>query len=674
MAIARLDTAASAAAATLDYSVSAGTDRCLIVCTGHEVDGQITVDSVSYGGQAMEQIAQIDSADTGFSAGVSAWFLDDAGIAAASGTTITPTYSATPADEVIHAASYTGVNQVGGSTSFPQTATFEQNESTPNPNTTIDLTETDNGLIGAVVGMGNAGLSAWQSDMTEQTDQAALSSQSSYADRLSTTNANVTIEDTLATPNRVAGLSFELAQSGAALVKVINETIGIIFRNRDEGLVAWILPVSPIGITESVNQLVEAVGGIIKVIDETVGITEAKNSLLNLVRNIESTIGITESKNSLLNLVRNINSTVGITESSNRLKVIGAKVIDEIVGITEDTNRLMVIGAKVIDETVGITEARNSLQFLVRNIESTIGITETKNSLLNLVRVIDSTVGITEASNRLMVIGAKVIDEIVGITEDKNRLLGFVKVIDETVGITEARNSLISLVQVIDEIVGITETKNSLQNLVRNINSTVGITESRNSLLSLVRVIDETVGITELSNRLKVIGAKVIDEIVGITETINSLITTTVIIKVIDEIVGIIEAKNRLRNLVRVINESVGIIENIVRIGGELAAKLVGGGLSKVRRLKQYMTDIFPVTGQLLLKDNLDLIAKITFNESFDTKGKIIYTSVIEAVGKLGLKESLKLNAKLRVFDSFKIKNPKDYSVYKLLMDILDDI
>jgi hypothetical protein len=169
----------------------------------------------------MTQAFQIDTPDTGLSAGIACFYILDAGIQAASGTTITPTYSTTPADEIIAAASYTGVNQTGGATTVPETATAETNETTPNPHTTIDITEATGNLVVAAIACGNATTYTWQSDMTEQEETSDASSSIGFADRLSTTDLNVTIEPTVASQNRTAAGSAEFAAAvGPAITSV----------------------------------------------------------------------------------------------------------------------------------------------------------------------------------------------------------------------------------------------------------------------------------------------------------------------------------------------------------------------------------------------------------------------------------------------------------------------
>ncbi len=229
MAATRLDTAASVDATTQTFSVSAGSDRMLVACFQWEVSGQISVSSVDYGGQAMVQAVEQDTPDTGFSQGNSIWYLLEAGIAAASTSVITPTYSAAPDDQVIHAISYAGINQVGGSTTNPATAGAESNEATPNP-LISDLTETDEGCVVAVRGSGNVSTFTWASDLTEQTDQASASSGSSMADRLSTTSGNVNVEGTASSQNRGAQAVATFAPAAAATY----EQEGFRWRNDDD--------------------------------------------------------------------------------------------------------------------------------------------------------------------------------------------------------------------------------------------------------------------------------------------------------------------------------------------------------------------------------------------------------------------------------------------------------
>ena len=218
MSITRLDAALSAAAATLAYSISTGSDRLLVVAISAEDGVDPDATGVDYGGQAMTKVRS-ELADPGGSvvAFVAVWYLLEAGIAAAVGTTITPTYTEPQTDEIIHAASYAGVKQTSPVVEHKgdNTAT-----STPNPFTTVDLVEASGNMIFAAGVIGEPlpeGVASWQADLTEQTDQLDSSSASSIADRLSTTEGEIQVELTWVGPvNRAAIISVHFAQVGFA--------------------------------------------------------------------------------------------------------------------------------------------------------------------------------------------------------------------------------------------------------------------------------------------------------------------------------------------------------------------------------------------------------------------------------------------------------------------------
>ena len=186
----------------------------LVVCHSFEAAGQRTTTGIDYGGQAMVQAEQINTPDGGAIVSCSIWYLLETAIAAIINSVITPTISGSFNDQMIHAASYIVVDQTGGATTNPATASDETNEATPNP-LLADLTETDNGLVVAIVAAGNATTHTWSVIMTEQTDQSGGSTSSSMSDRLSTTSSNIDIEGTTASQNRAVICSASFAPGAA---------------------------------------------------------------------------------------------------------------------------------------------------------------------------------------------------------------------------------------------------------------------------------------------------------------------------------------------------------------------------------------------------------------------------------------------------------------------------
>ena len=79
----------------LSKSISAGINRCLVVMVALETGTDLReVTSMTYGGQAMTEVANV-AAVSGFYARMQTWILNEAGIAAASSTTILPVFTGT---------------------------------------------------------------------------------------------------------------------------------------------------------------------------------------------------------------------------------------------------------------------------------------------------------------------------------------------------------------------------------------------------------------------------------------------------------------------------------------------------------------------------------------------------------------------------------------------------
>lgn len=103
-------TSAASAAAGVAYAVGAGTSRLLMVAIGEESTSHEPT-AVVYGGQAMTQVAFAQSAGT-FKSSASLWRLNDAGIAAAVGTSVVVTFDGAHDGQLrMFAAVYDNVDQ-----------------------------------------------------------------------------------------------------------------------------------------------------------------------------------------------------------------------------------------------------------------------------------------------------------------------------------------------------------------------------------------------------------------------------------------------------------------------------------------------------------------------------------------------------------------------------------
>ena len=212
MATTRLDNAVSnAGSLTLAFgAVSAGNDRVLIVMVGEEEGDQIHPDGCTYGDQSMTEIVQEIVPDTFGS--ITFYGLNEAGISAASGTTVTVSFPTTrspnPGEIQIHAATYQDADQT-----TPWSKTISDGSSDPpNPITTVDVNADADTVVVSGVFFGDSGTTSWGADLTEQTDQNDASSASSMADAEISSAGNVDCEGTFSggEANRISAASFQI--------------------------------------------------------------------------------------------------------------------------------------------------------------------------------------------------------------------------------------------------------------------------------------------------------------------------------------------------------------------------------------------------------------------------------------------------------------------------------
>jgi len=220
--MALLDAWTSAAATSLAKSVSAGTDRLLVVVIGAEHSAAVTVTGVTYGDQNMVHAYDGSvyaeargNAGGGFEALVSIWYLLDDEIEAASGTTITPSFSATPADVVVAAGSYDNMEQAGGTTTVLECHIAETAAATPNPLSVTMGNGVAGDLIVAGATAGNATTYTW-TGVSEVFDQIAASSCTSGGTLIRTGTGDVVCAPTCASQNRAGTAAVVFAQATAS--------------------------------------------------------------------------------------------------------------------------------------------------------------------------------------------------------------------------------------------------------------------------------------------------------------------------------------------------------------------------------------------------------------------------------------------------------------------------
>jgi hypothetical protein len=203
----------------LTHVAPAGTDRTLVFIAGNEpqTTPNITLDSLTYGGQTMTKINEV-SVGTGPIAYVTMWYLDEGGIAAATGSTFVPTWSGTPATVLYSHAFFEGVDQP---TTIGAQDTNSSNAETPNPLTISPALSTNIGdmvVVGAESGE-DFGYTP-QNGFTEGNDQSSTAGGGSASLGTAYKPATGASE----TPSMLAGLPFNRQVIAAVVLPIAAQT------------------------------------------------------------------------------------------------------------------------------------------------------------------------------------------------------------------------------------------------------------------------------------------------------------------------------------------------------------------------------------------------------------------------------------------------------------------
>ena len=145
----------------------AGNNRALVVVVGHE-GATMDLTNVTYGTVGLTQAAEVETVSGGTRARVEIWVLNDAGIVAASSSTIALTWSGGPGTVMVDSAFFSGVDQA---TMVDATGTNSNIGDTPTTLSTPALTASDGDMAVYGIVSGNAITFTPLNSFTEGNDQ-----------------------------------------------------------------------------------------------------------------------------------------------------------------------------------------------------------------------------------------------------------------------------------------------------------------------------------------------------------------------------------------------------------------------------------------------------------------------------------------------------------------------
>jgi GH35 family endo-1,4-beta-xylanase len=152
------------------HAKEAGTSRALIFIAHGELTRAMNLISVTYGGQAMTKVVDINYNAASSWAYTAAYILNEAGVAAASTTTFTPTWSDTSPSAIGYSSAF--FSNVDQTTSVRATGT---GGSTTNPVTTSALATNNKDMVILGATCGNSGSYTLNNNFIEGTDQTMSS-------------------------------------------------------------------------------------------------------------------------------------------------------------------------------------------------------------------------------------------------------------------------------------------------------------------------------------------------------------------------------------------------------------------------------------------------------------------------------------------------------------------
>jgi hypothetical protein len=185
----------------LSHTKESGSNRSLIfIAHGELASAAMNLSAVTYGGQAMTKVVELNYNAASSNAYVVAYILKESGVAASTNTNFVVTWSGTaPAEVGYSSAFFSNVNQT------TSTGATGSGGGTTNPITTSSSLATTSGdmvILGATCG--NAGTYTLNNSFTEGNDQA-MSSSTGVTGRKAATGANETPSSTFSgTVNRQA--------------------------------------------------------------------------------------------------------------------------------------------------------------------------------------------------------------------------------------------------------------------------------------------------------------------------------------------------------------------------------------------------------------------------------------------------------------------------------------
>lgn len=266
-------------------------------------------------------------------------------------------------------------------------------------------------------------------------------------------------------------VSLTLAEVGA-IVKIMTETVGLTEAALRRASSIRLMT-ETVGLSEAFVRRMWSV----RQMAETVSIQETLLRRGRQVRLMTETISISDTMLRIFGFVKLMAETVGISETMSRVAGFVKVMTTEILGISEGVVVRRMWSVRQMVETVSLSEGVLRRMWSVRQMASTVGIPDSVLRRARSVRQMASTIDISDSLLR-RARSVRLMAEAVSISETLVRAMILIKTMTSTVNISDAEIRRMWTVRLMSSTVGITETLLRRARMVRIISEVMGILDS----------------------------------------------------------------------------------------------------------------------------------------------------------------------------------------------------
>jgi len=351
------------------------------------------------------------------------------------------------------------------------------------------------------------------------------------------------------------------------------------------------------------DEMLSALGGIIRTINDGIGLTDSQTHLSQIVRAVADSMGLTDDTSRLLVLLRVISDAMGVSDGmilqratsiadsmgvsdafSSALSFLRTHQDD--LGISDSITKLYAM-MRILGDTVGLADDMSRVCFVFKTIANSLGLTDSMEyeGVGNITRTINNGIGLTDSQSRLSQI-IRVTADSMGMTDDASRLFVCLRIISDAQGLTDGM--ALRRASVISDLLGLTDSFSQISAYMRTNQDDLGMSDSVLKLFAMVRAVSDNVGLTDSYSSAWTV-LRTIDDAMGLADLMEYE-GIGAVVRVIGDVLGMTDARSKVHIALRTLAESLGTTDSVVRLFAVSRLVSDAEGISDNQALGRLMT------------------------------------------------------------------------------------